>query len=512
MGMKTIMKPDGIIQIPFSLETEYDYLVSGDTVVTDHLTGATTTYYKAVDAKGNLAVGGKYNKLLPTGNSTNLQLVVQGAINLLTSGGYILLKDLQLPSGLSYGINILICVNYQGTRQFFRNNLLISSVGEAGVFGQTASYIISVDGGVVSALNGSTGLIDFSGTDIGIVVNACITALPNGGVIQLRAGVFTLSTAIVPLSGIILRGEGWIAIDLPSGTFGGTIIRAASSYSGNIIDNENSVAPAVQYTIENLMIDGHLASSGTGVGIRVVDPVDVHFNNVYVYGMRGQGLFIDGINTTTVYIRDCWFKANQLDQILMGTCFQLYIERSIFEASATGYYAINLSGYVSNWSIEKSYFEAGDSAVYCQATITGKFTSNYINAFATHGLILSGNSSGTSVDGNIFNDITNRGISLGGSGNVIGINTFSGCGTNISRQSDVSTRYIASPYVSSGFALGTSPIVIAHNLIGAPQIVALGANFATPVKLSWTADGTNITIYHDAGQSITVTFKAEFIP
>jgi hypothetical protein len=110
--------------------TEYDYIVFLDE----------DGYYEAVEGlSGNLAFGGKYNTGLSTGNSTNLALVLQATINALEGltpeGGYILLKNLALPSGITYDNSILIGVNYQGIRSFYRNNALLSVVGDLGPVG-----------------------------------------------------------------------------------------------------------------------------------------------------------------------------------------------------------------------------------------------------------------------------------------------------------------------------------------------------------------------------------------
>ncbi len=188
MAFKTEITSRGIVQIPFSLETEYNYLISSDTY-------NQITYYKAVDAKGNIAFGGKYKKGLPSGNSTNLVLVIQAAINALEglspSGGYILLNNLALPSGLTYDNTVLICANYGGNRKFYRNNSLLSDVGDIyappeGAFNQEADYLIVQNGSDFVAINGSTGDIDFSGPSQNTVVQGAINALVNGGYVVIK--------------------------------------------------------------------------------------------------------------------------------------------------------------------------------------------------------------------------------------------------------------------------------------------------------------------------------------
>jgi len=62
---------------------------------------------------------------------------------------------------------------------------------------------------------------------------------------------------------------------------------------------------------------------------------------------------------------------------------------------------------------------------------------------------------------------------------------------------------------NSGTATGTSPIIVPHGLAEAPTVVVLGVQGTTVYSTSWTADDTNIYIYHNAPGSITVTWYAE---
>jgi len=61
---------------------------------------------------------------------------------------------------------------------------------------------------------------------------------------------------------------------------------------------------------------------------------------------------------------------------------------------------------------------------------------------------------------------------------------------------------------AKGTASGTSPITIAHGLGSTPSVVLLTANAAQPYALGYAADGTNITVYHNAAASLTVSWYA----
>jgi|GEM_PF-2412547 len=63
---------------------------------------------------------------------------------------------------------------------------------------------------------------------------------------------------------------------------------------------------------------------------------------------------------------------------------------------------------------------------------------------------------------------------------------------------------------NSAVANGPSPIVVRHDLIGEPTSVQLTPQGNTTCRVSYTADNTNLTIYHDAGSPIDVTWHAAY--
>ncbi len=79
----------------------------------------------------------------------------------------------------------------------------------------TADYIIYQTGTTIAALNGTTGNIDFQGTNAATVINSAINNLPTGGLIHMKAGDYTLTAPIQLKSQtnnlqrtFILQGEG----------------------------------------------------------------------------------------------------------------------------------------------------------------------------------------------------------------------------------------------------------------------------------------------------------------
>ena len=62
--------------------------------------------------------------------------------------------------------------------------------------------------------------------------------------------------------------------------------------------------------------------------------------------------------------------------------------------------------------------------------------------------------------------------------------------------------------VYKGTATGSSPITVAHGVGSTPAVVVLTANAAQPYALGYSADATNITIYHEAAGNLTVSWIA----
>lgn len=73
---------------------------------------------------------------------------------------------------------------------------------------QAASYIIVKDGSTYYAKNGTTGQIDYSGTDAATVIQNSINTLTGGGTISITTGEYTISSSIVLTQNIDLIGVG----------------------------------------------------------------------------------------------------------------------------------------------------------------------------------------------------------------------------------------------------------------------------------------------------------------
>jgi len=74
-------------------------------------------------------------------------------------------------------------------------------------FEKCASFIIRKNGSNYEVINGSTGKIDFTGTDASTVIQAAINALSSGGLIFIKGGDYLINTPLNLVSYVTLEGE-----------------------------------------------------------------------------------------------------------------------------------------------------------------------------------------------------------------------------------------------------------------------------------------------------------------
>ncbi len=147
-----------------------------------------------------------------------------------------------------------------------------STIIEAGSNVDIASYIIFKDGNMIYAKNGTTGKIEFQGTDASAVIQGAINVLTNGGKIFIKAGLYDINSSIflnpnksLDSASITIEGE-----------FNATILRQNSNINLFYTYYPNNVS---NKTIKNLFLLGQ-AGTYTGMGI---------------YCQKGKGWLIDNV-------------------------------------------------------------------------------------------------------------------------------------------------------------------------------------------------------------------------
>jgi len=188
-----------------------------------------------------------------------------------------------------------------------------------------ASYIIFKDGGLIKAKNCRTGQIEFSGTDAATVIQEALNALPEGGKLFVKNGVYT---TLNPPKGIDAKGK-WVVIE--GENMFQTILKGIN------ISIDRGV-------VRNLKIDM------SGTTYTCLDACDVYnklIEKVYFYNWGHAGLRLpnySAINGLTRYsssrvtVRDCLFRNDRAEGdtvsggiLLEGKTGGLYVVGCRFE-------------------------------------------------------------------------------------------------------------------------------------------------------------------------------------
>jgi len=170
---------------------------------------------------------------------------------------------------------------------------------------QTASYVIFIDttdSNKIKARNGTTGKIDYSGTNAGTIINEAISALTNGGKIFIKAGTYTLTATLAPTtSNIELCGEGFASI----------------LKLGNSINNRNLQLLGVSnWHIHDLAFDGNRANQDQSVDsnsqscyvIQLGNANHITIDHCYIHDARNMGIntfTCNDINIYDNYVQNC---------------------------------------------------------------------------------------------------------------------------------------------------------------------------------------------------------------
>jgi len=157
-----------------------------------------------------------------------------------------------------------------------------------------ASFLIYKEADVFFARDGRTGEIRFQSKDARTVIQAAIDALPQGGKVFIKAGLYEIKDSINLKSKVVLRGEGH-----------SSVLKAVAP-----IPVLNATGTAVAHihepAVENLCIEGVTAAGG--VGIR------------YFFVSRGL--------IRNVYIKKCW-RGIQIAQTWKPLFSGIYISDSV---------------------------------------------------------------------------------------------------------------------------------------------------------------------------------------
>jgi len=153
----------------------------------------------------------------------------------------------------------------------------------------TPDYLIYKDDADTVAVNGSTGVEDSRNTDSATVINAAIAALPTGGVIYIKGGLYwiTATIDIGATHGIKIEGAG-------SHGANATTLTLANGANCNLIHVGSGRHPI----LENMSLEGnkgHQTGTSNGVDVDRGASVDLHAYDIYSNHFLSHGWNIDGM-------------------------------------------------------------------------------------------------------------------------------------------------------------------------------------------------------------------------
>jgi len=251
-------------------------------------------------------------------------------------------------------------------------SLSFTTTIEGGSLVESASYVVFKDGSTYFAKNGTTGAIDYSGTNASEIINNVITVLygtTSGGSILLKAGRYVIDSEIqipavdkfeesfaLSIQGEILSGEAYYTklLDIvPEGT----ILEAANGYTGHIIFvgyNASSGYHAKNVVISHLTISGHelpyLSSGHASItmavgkaGLRALNVINAHFHHLtFINCYYGIYMTTNAGNNDGVQISHIWAGYNRYGILVGGASHSVFI-RHIYTYLNYGT-AIHLAG------------------------------------------------------------------------------------------------------------------------------------------------------------------------
>jgi parallel beta-helix repeat protein len=239
---------------------------------------------------------------------------------------------------------------------------------------KTASYIIRNNNGTIEAINGSTGKIDYSGTDASTVIQSAINALTSGGKIFIKQGTYYLNTGLIcskPIE-VEMEKDGYFRANATPMT----MLKLQSGATRSILKNVRLYSPL---------------SGVVGIEVNTCDFVRIY--NAYIYltsGGSSRGIYAVDVNDLTV--RDCY---------VLRASYGIGIYKS---ALSTMYNNKILNNHVENITI------LGIHAQYCSEL---EIKGNVIKNTNDNGIDVLNSAYFTVVDNQLVNAGNPNGFSIG---------------------------------------------------------------------------------------------------
>ncbi len=266
-----------------------------------------------------------------------------------------------------------------------------TTIIESGSNVDTASYIIFQDSGTIYAKNGTTGKIEFSGTDASTVIQSAVNILTKGGSIFIKTntsateyvipGRFTIFVDYILTSSILMNND--VSIFSDGATLDITKLNdVAFRFNPN---GEQYFIKKNWLTVSGLQFIGNTANANTGA----IDVLN-----------WSRGMVIDNIKT--------WHISYPLT--LRGSVYNCNIQNSQLDTGVEGIRLLKIGdgsgGHIPN-AVKIHNNDIGNFAksINMDSGLTVKITSNYFEATIT-GINITGGS--VHITNNYFNPYANN--------------------------------------------------------------------------------------------------------
>ncbi len=239
------------------------------------------------------------NSTFLCGANTTCTYHANGSVSISSTGGSVsgmsnpATADLEMP-----GYSVLNVTNYTTSQGRHLEN-----------GGCDTSYCIRynlINSSIIEAINGSTGITDYSGTNASTVINSAITSA--SGEVHITSGAYNLATILNGKSNLIISGDG-----------DSTILRNSSGYKILLqFSNTNNI------TIKDLVIDANHAgivdeTTYTLPALHLNNVNNFYIDKVSIIGSGKQAIYIQ--NSTNGTITDISVKSYILETLRDGMAF-----------------------------------------------------------------------------------------------------------------------------------------------------------------------------------------------
>lgn len=156
---------------------------------------------------------------------------------------------------------------------------------------ETASYIIYKDGDYTCAKNGTTGRIDERSTNSSAVIQAAIDGVNlTGGLVHIKAGIYSLNSTLYVRGALILHGEGHY---IGGGSHQGTVLQTDGAFSAMVINSSRVV------TMRDIQFDGDRYNGTVGIQMDVLHRSS--FYNVLFWEFSEFGVVLNNCVANNFY-------------------------------------------------------------------------------------------------------------------------------------------------------------------------------------------------------------------